>query len=372
MQHPVSSPPQLVETDIPCPNLFTFDIQLTPTSDANPEIQQWTVMMSLAAGTHWFDMAEGQVQVAIAQAHLTLDLQNATFSPANEESWSVEGISLRRFPNSIPRFEISSLEGTPLDADTIQNLALGSLHMGDGPSSAAFTVTIAPRDIRIVSAEGLWRHDITPNKHGIIERKLAWAIAETTLASHLGYIQWCYRCPNPCDRHPHPPRSLDDAALKEIIDTVIHAPTSNILDLAKQAGLVIETDLAGVQFRGASLSGLDLSNVDLSDANLRGADLTDAELSEANLSDTKLGGADLSGADLGSANLRNADLHKASLALSNLSGADLTYANLRDTNLSQTNLNGVHVEGAIFSHNTGLSDDVKATLVEKGAIVDEG
>jgi hypothetical protein len=328
------------------------------------------VILSLSAGTHWFDIAGGRVQVAIAQAHLTLELQNTIFSPANKECGAVDGIALRRFPNSIPRFEIAPSEGGILDTD-IKNLALGTLHMGDGPGSVAFTVAIAPRDIRIVDAEGLWRHDITPNKHGIIERKLAWAIAETALASHLSYIQLCYRCPNPCDRLQHEPRALDEGALKESIDTVIHARTSNILDLAKEAGLVIETDLAGAQLRGASLSGLDLSGVDLSAANLRGADLTDAELSEANLSDTKLGGADLSGADLGSANLRHADLHRASLALANLSGADLTHANLRDTNLSQTNLNGVHVQGALFSHNTGLSDDVRAALVEKGAVVEE-
>ncbi len=370
MHQPVSSPPKLVETDIPYPDLFALDVQLTPVPSTDQNADQWTVMMSFSAGTHWFDIAGGRVQVAIAQAHLTLELQNATFSVTVDEGGSVDGIVLRCFPNSIPRFEMAPSEETTLDAD-IKNLALGTLHMGDGPSSVAFTVAIAPRNIRIVDAEGLWRHDITPNKHGIIERKLAWSIAETALASHLSYIQLCYRCPNPCDRLQHQSRTLDEGALKKSIDTVIHARTSNILDLAKEAGLVIDTDLAGAQFRGASLSGLDLSSVDLSAANLRGADLTDAELSEANLSDTKLGGADLSGADLGSANLRNADLHRASLALANLSGADLTHANLRDTNLSQANLNGVHVEGAIFGHNTGLSDDVRGALVEKGAIVEK-
>lgn len=368
MQQPVSSSLQLVEHDTPCPDLLTMDIQLD--SLESPRASGFDVFCSLSTGRYWSTLAGGQVQVAIAKAHLTLDLQNATFNPTQDTEWVDHAVSVQYVPNSMPHVDLAPLNGSILDID-VKKLKLGTLHLSDAPSAAVFTVAIAPRDIRIIDAVGLWRHDITPNKHGIIERKLAQSVFATALSPYLSRAQFCHRCPAPYVPSEQEIPLPDDETLRQIITAVIEAPTSSILDLAQRAELLPETDLAGAQFRGASLSGLDLSTIDLSCANLRGVDLTDAELSETNLNHAKLGGADLSGADLGSANLQNADLHRASLALANLSGADLSGANLRQTNLSQTNLNGVHVEGAIFSHNTGLSDEVIRSLVAKGAIVED-
>ncbi len=381
MQQPVSFPLQLVEHDTICPDLLNLEIHLAPVEspdislDGSDGADRRQVVMSLATGSYWKQIAGGRVQVAIAQAYLTLELQNTTFSSVKDDALIGHSITVRQFPNSIPRFELVPSEGAILEA-SINNLPLGMLHIGGESSpvavtaavTMAVTVAIAPRDVRILTAEGLWRHDITPNKHGIIERTLARAIADADLLPYLSRIQFGHSY-SAVSSSPtsHP---LDDTGLRTIITTIIDAPTSNLLDLAAHANLLVETDLAGAQLRGASLSRLDLSGVDLSYANLRGADLTDAELSEANLSYAKLGGADLSGADLGSATLQNADLHRASLALANLSGADLSHANLCETNLSQANLNGVHVDGALFSQNSGLTDETVRALVEKGARVE--
>jgi uncharacterized protein YjbI with pentapeptide repeats len=104
----------------------------------------------------------------------------------------------------------------------------------------------------------------------------------------------------------------------DLIQCVTEAETSNFLEIAEIAGLNLVEDLAG-----ANLSGFDLRN-----ANLRGADLRET----------------------------------------NLSGADLSGADLRDTNLSGANLRDAVIKNTRFGGNTGISEDMKLELKQRGAM----
>jgi uncharacterized protein YjbI with pentapeptide repeats len=104
----------------------------------------------------------------------------------------------------------------------------------------------------------------------------------------------------------------------DLIQRVTEAETSNFLEIAEIAGLNLVEDLAG-----ANLSGFDLR-----DANLRGADLRET----------------------------------------NFSGADLSGADLRDTNLSGANLRGAVIKNTQFGGNTGISEDIKLDLEQRGAM----
>lgn len=393
MQSPVSSSLQFIEQDNRYSSLLSLEIQVEPTplrpsqSDDDltqgiqtdheqPGVEGFDVYVSLSANDHWQELAGGKVQVAIAQARLTVSLTDAQFSPAKTLSTpeygsfqltGVENIFDAAGHQSSATFTIAS-QSDALLRGQIQTVYIGQIHSYQSSWSLMAIAKTTPQNICITDAEGLWRHDITPNKHGIIERRLALSLYDALLSPHLCRVQLCNACTDPLPTVKSDVPALDEEDLKVIIQAIIDAPTSNLLDLSQRARLVVETDLSRISLRGASLNGLDLSNVDLSYANLRGADLTDAELSEANISRAKLGGADLSGADLGCADLSYCDLHRASLALANLSGANLSHANLQDTNLSQTNLNGVRVHQAQFSENAGLPQELRASLKERGAV----
>lgn len=400
---------QVVEHDIRCASLFSLDIQLEPSetiaksdslrdtaradfdsgeatlhsndeahSGASDEAagQAIDVYVSLSAGSYRQTLAKGQIQVAIAQAMLHIRFAHAQFEPL------LEGLHSEDSPVCLTVAVDESQAGkaesavswtiAPVDASILigqgSRVRLGRIRPIQPDWSLVAIAQTSAQQVCILDAEGLWRHDIAPNKHGIVERRLALSLHESVLSPHLCRIKLCDSRLEPCPAaEPHSSR-LDEADLVAIIQDVLDAPTSNLLDLAQRARLVVETDLSRINLRGASLSGLDLSSVDLSYANLRGADLTDAELSEANLCGAKLSGADLSGADLGSANLSDCDLHRASLALANLSGTNLSRANLQDTNLSQTNLNGVRVNEARFSASADMPESLKSLLLERGAL----
>ena len=150
----------------------------------------------------------------------------------------------------------------------------------------------------------------------------------------------------------------------DLFQMVLNAPTDDLFELAKIAGLNPLTDYAGGDFRNIDLSDKDLSGADLSGTNflganlsgtnLSGTDLTDANLSDANLSGANLSGTDLidanlSGANLSRANLSGTDLTDANLSGTNLSGANLSGTDLTDANLSDANLSGANLSGASLS-----------------------
>ncbi len=100
-----------------------------------------------------------------------------------------------------------------------------------------------------------------------------------------------------------------------------------------------DTNLEGVDLRGADLERTNLGNTNLSGASLSFATLIDADLSGTDLSDADLSDAYLSGANLLEANLSNA----------NLSGADLPRADLSSSNLTSADLSHVHLWYTIFA-----------------------
>lgn len=83
-------------------------------------------------------------------------------------------------------------------------------------------------------------------------------------------------------------------------------------------------------------SGANLKQSDLQGVNLKGADLSYADLSEANLQSASLRGVDLSYADMEQANLQNADLRGAILIGTNFRSVDLSQTHLRDADYDHT------------------------------------
>jgi uncharacterized protein YjbI with pentapeptide repeats len=139
---------------------------------------------------------------------------------------------------------------------------------------------------------------------------------------------------------------------------------------------LIGANLRGANLRGANLRVTNLRGADLRVTNLIGADLSGANLRGANLRGANLRGANLSGANLSEADLSEADLSEADLRVTNLSGVNLYRANLSGVNLRGANLIGAdlrnaRVEKARFGSDSGISDDLKNELIDKGAIFED-
>lgn len=132
------------------------------------------------------------------------------------------------------------------------------------------------------------------------------------------------------------PKSLNAREFLYPIQQIAEAQTDNFIELAKIAGLDPLKDFVRA----------DLRNVDLSNANLTGINLSDAYLGNANLSD-------------------------ANLSHANLNYADMSGAIVYGANLSFAKLDGVRVEGSRFGWNTGLTEDVKRDLQQRGAIFED-
>jgi hypothetical protein len=262
--------------------------------------------------------------------------------------------------------------GKPILKGLLKKAKLGTLNVTGQPWRVEATFEVSAPDVHLTDAEDLWHHDISPNKHAVLERKLILFLLETKLKRYLSWVQLrdesSIASPSLVEtgQEAIAPQAIQQ--LQDLIQRISEAKTNNFLELAEIAGLNPVKDFAGGNLLGTNLNGLDLSGANLCRANLRGAELDDADLSEANLSETNLGGADLSGAYLANTDLSHTDLHRASLALANLSGANLTGANLSEANLSNTNLSSATVKDTRFGKNPGISEEEKLKLKQRGAI----
>lgn len=375
MQQSLSSSLRVVEHENQCPECVWMSLDVD--SAASSEPPQLDVFLTMRLGERHQPLDSGRVQFGLTGGELQIHLVNAVWVDTSahlpSDTAVIERIShhhdadhatwkFQTPPTSILRGELTHIK-------------LATIRPTAPSCRIEAMMAIAPADIRLTEAEGLWRHDITPNQHAVLERVFARHLHQTTVHPFPSWMHLCYECPSPCpkiaDRVPQVMTKATGETLDSLIHRVMDAQTQDLLELASRVGLTPSQDFAGGNLLGVTLIGADLGEANLERVNLRGADLSDAELSEANLNDAVLSGADLSGADLGSATLQAANLHRASLALANLGGAHLQAANLLEANLTNTNLNGVKVEQARFGRNPGMTDALKASLQQRGAIFED-
>ncbi|MEG4318182.1 MULTISPECIES: pentapeptide repeat-containing protein [unclassified Microcoleus] len=386
------------------PDCLWMQLEAIPVPSVAAQTQQLDIHLSLNFNEHWEPLLGGRVKFGLQGGTLKLNLENCEIPLASRQLVgdfklspieSSKGISstesqgeVRDSENSENTKEtdctfchvstigddtkpvwIFSLErGKPVLKGLLTSVKLGEFVAK--PLRIAASFEIAKEDIYLTDAEGLWPHDITPNQHSVLERILTVYLQGNKLQPALSWALLSYDLP-PVEPPEVEIVAQDEAQLQQIVDRIIAAETDDFTQLAKIANLNPAQDFAGGSLRGTSLSAVDFSSANLPAANFRGANLNDADFSDANLQNAKFGGADLSGAFLGNADLSGADLYRASLALANLSGADLSGANLLEVNLTNANFSGANVKSARFGNNSGLADDVKLNLQQRGAIFEE-
>jgi uncharacterized protein YjbI with pentapeptide repeats len=379
------------------PDCLWMQMESIPVDSSETDQKLLDIYLSLNFNEQWEPLLGGRVKYGLQSGTLKLNLENCEISltssqlkgsfhlsdPRVEEKLKFLNLAEKPTPISLTACEVypqitegnlswlfEVKTGESVLRGFLKNTQLGTLKLWDNSGRLSSTFELSAPDIHLTDAEGLWRHDIIPNQHAILERVIVSYLLETKLKPYLSYSQlssdnFSFSPPR------HPISTQSESSLKEHIEKILQAKTHDFLELATLANLNYRVDFAGGVLRGSELRGIDFTGANLSRANLRGANLCDADLSEANLCHGKLGGADLSGAFLGDADLSYADFHRASLALTNLSGANLTGANLHEVNLVNANLHGALVAGAKFGKNSGIPEDLKHHLIEKGAIFEE-
>lgn len=358
-----------IESHNQCPDCLTMNLETIPVAESSSEFELY---LTCEFNQQQENILDGKIKFGIRGGELKLTFKNVSFSPIKSE---VNNDFLLDKTNTFNENEtIFSIRCKPdkKNLDTFfHKIKLGIIQLDTQPNQIEATFIVQNRDIHLTDIEGLWRHDINPNKHGILDRKIAYFIYETRLNPYLSYsfLASSDNSLKPDFSHPQEQFIQEKTLeLKNIINQVYEAKTNDLLELAEMAKLNPNNDFAGGNFVATELSGIDLSNANLQYINFRGANLTDADLSESNLMYAKLMGADLSGAYLEDANLTNVNLRLASLVLANLINADLTGANLTDVNLTNTSLANIKIQNAIFANNIGLTIENQNNLKSKGAI----
>ena len=326
----------LLEIQNPCPEWIELDLKGT----FDPSEKTCSLSLGLNYQEQWRSLLDGRVKLALKVGKFKLKVGAGEFIPFSEQRDDIA--RLAKEDTQEFAWQLFPPRGKSFLDPVNPEIPLGKIILKDQPCDVTGTWEISPADLSITDAENLWRHDLSPNKHGILERVLARFLVQQASTEKLGELQ-------------------------RIIDQIYEADTQNLVELAQIAGLNLKKDLAGGNFLGAVLSGVELSGADLSRLNFRGAILTDADLSEANLSHANFSGADLSGAYLESATLQYTDFHKASLALVNLIGTNLSHANLTQTNITNANLSSATLTETLFGDNAGMTDTLKESLQQRGA-----
>lgn len=349
------------------PECISLELEAIP-----QEKEQFDLYVTLNFNQQWKSLLNGRLKFGLKGGKLSLKLDNSAIAITDPNFGDAFTVTPQITPTHLS-WRLALKTSQWVYKGLVTKVKLGTVTVTESPYHLTAFFEVYPSDISITDAEGLWKHDISPNKHGVLERKLALFLWERKFTPYLSYVQLgsegvqAWKGFGNSNEKAITPESL--AQLQEIIRQVYEAKTNDLLELAQIAKLNPLQDFAGGNLLAGELRGLALGGANLYHTNLRGAVLTDADLSEADLNYAKLNGVDLSGAYLGNANLSYSDLHKASLALANLIGADLRGANLKEVNLSQANLSGAKVEGAVFGENTGMSEEIKENLRQRGAII---
>lgn len=355
---------QLLESHNQCPDCVFMDLQVIPKPDHN---RQFDLYLNLKYHQQPEEILEGKVKFSLRSSQLVLSLNNLVFVEKNTIDSDVINIANSVFSNQ-PTWIIKNNESSI----QISQLKLGTIEIEESPYQLTAEIIGDKKEIILKDIEGLWLHDISPNKHAILERKVADFIEKIYLKPYISKTIFTSEDYKKISKSENIDKEIlikkESDLLKKTIQNIYQNSQENFLELAKIAELNPLSDFAGGNLTGVNLSTLNLSSSNFSYANLRGADLTDVDFSEANLSHVKLSGADLSGAYLEGTNLENANLQNASLALANVIGANLNNANLTNTNLQNTTLGQTNVKNAVFSGNLGLSEEKKQELLKDGAI----
>jgi len=346
------------------PDCLDLDLDTAITESSTSPEPQFDLALKLNCHQQWENILGGRIKFAIKGGRLQLILNNCLIE---SESRLKDGVLefAQPFSPSVASILVNTEEITTTSHQEILNwsftcpfpqltltgifekIELGKVKITSDQAEIIGHFWVSPQDIYLTDAEGLWKHDLSPNKHSILDRLIVKFLIENRFQSSLTYFHLGVRI-NQTKEQISLIEEENFDQLQETINNIINAKTDHFLELAEIANLNPKIDFAGGNLTATNLRGLDLSESNFFRANFRGADLTDIDLSDSNLQGCRLSGADLSGAYLENANLKFSYCSGTSFALCNLIGSNLSYAYLGSANLENANLTNAQTDGTEF------------------------
>ncbi len=352
---------KLVEFYNQCPDCLSMAIAIIPIEGFD---QEYDLYLSYQFNEQKESLFEGEITFSVKSCLLKIDFKNVLLIEnfTNQDINYCDNYS----------WQINNINPDKNVVSPTKKIKLAKVKINGDSYACESQFIVKAEEISLTQIEGLWKHNLTPNKHGVLDRKIAKFIHQYYFEPYgckITFSSSDFSLPtNNISEEKQAFLNIIKSDLKSIIENIYNTEKNDLLILVKMAKLDILTDLVGGNFVGANLTGINLNKANLKNINFRGADLTDADLSESNLSYAKLNGADLSGAYVENANLQGVNFTNASLALANLIGSNLEGANFTKTNLTSTSFANTSLKEAMFVDNIGLTPENKQILISKGAI----
>ncbi|MBL1211316.1 hypothetical protein [Geminocystis sp. GBBB08] len=172
---------QLLESHNQCPNCLLIELQIIPKTDTD---NQFELYINLKYNQQEEEVLEGKVKFGLRSSKLSFNLNNLIFVEKSSLNSPLITLIDNAF-SSQPIWEIRHSLDNKFLQDELTNIKLGVIEVKGYPYQLTAQVLAKTVDIFFTDIEGLWFHDISPNKHAILERKLAKFIENTQFQPYL-------------------------------------------------------------------------------------------------------------------------------------------------------------------------------------------
>ena len=182
-------------------------------------------------------LLDGQIKFGIKGGKLNLTVeQGKIIEPQLNDNFPLKLIE--SYDNSVVWHLIASTGQSTVKIDHLSPLATLQSSQKSFKVTVSYTVDLA--DISITDITGLWRHDIHPNKHSILERKLAQFLWKERLSPEISIIRLTTNVSGEVEKIDRPTTNMETqnlGKLHQLINSIYDVKTDDLLELVKIAEL---------------------------------------------------------------------------------------------------------------------------------------
>ncbi|NCQ05692.1 MAG: pentapeptide repeat-containing protein, partial [Cyanobacteria bacterium] len=222
---------QLLESHHQCPDCLFMELQFIPKVN-----NQFELYLNLKHNQQQEEILDGRVKFGLRYSKLLLTLNNLVFIEKAEINSSIITVANNVFSSQLI-WDINYLSDGKFLQGNLTKIKLGVLELNSDYYELKAQIVAKKADIFITDIEGLWRHDITPNKHSILERKLAEFIENTQLTPYISQVIFCSKDANFSSTLPHQKQDnlteKQALELRKIIQSIYQTTKNNFPELAQ-------------------------------------------------------------------------------------------------------------------------------------------
>ncbi|MFP4008734.1 MAG: hypothetical protein ACLFV6_12120, partial [Spirulinaceae cyanobacterium] len=245
-------------------------LDLTPHSleaDSSPS----QLYLSLKFDEQWQPLGQGRVKFGLKGGQLHLNFDDKAIQLSDRPSHFQATLVSPNDPTSPtliihsdeaakPTWMLSLQGSQPILQGHLEPLHLATVQPSTPLDDFTVSFRVRSHQVMVTDAENLWKHDVSPNQHAILERLVVFALMPHYFAEPLSRVTLS---PTP-PANPSPSPTADFTQLQKQIDQISQAKNASFLELAALGNLDPKTDLAGGNLRGVICDEINPSGANLS------------------------------------------------------------------------------------------------------------